>query len=116
MSDNNREILVFSSVTQIACMIFLPTSMKKKMLEFLILVSRKVISLRITFRYLLISTHTIFTSLSLRVVYSEDKGIPTDFIIQQNMHTNKYLNILMDMTGYRIKSTSHQIDMASVTV
>lgn len=80
-------MLVFSSVTQIACMIFLPASMKKKMLEFLVWVSRKVISLRMTFRYLLISTHMIFTTLPLRV-YSEDKGIPTDFIIQQNMHMN----------------------------
>lgn len=89
MNDNNRvKMLVFSSVTQIACMIFLPDRMKKKMLEFLILVSRKVISLRMTFTYILISTHTIFTSLPMRVVYSEDKGIPTDFIIQQNMHMN----------------------------
>lgn len=88
-------MLVFSSVTQIACMIFLPDNMKKKMLEFLILVSRKVIFLRMTFTYILISTHTICTSLPMRVVYSEDKGIPTDFIIQQNMHMNmfKYMHM-----------------------
>lgn len=44
----------------------------------------------------------------------------TKYAYEQNMHTTKYayeyLNILMDMAGYRIKSTSHQIDMATVRV